>query len=197
MNCGVNMNVIFLTRKHRGRAPSSVSHGFRREEGARPFPLIKRSGPVSRVLSSTGLRRKAPTLLKGDHSSGTTVAGDLLQPTRGLRTGRSQTPLYLALHRMGFAKLPVSPPALVSSYLTLSPLPRRSSMSEDGRSALCGTFPGVAPGRRYRPSCPAVLGLSSRLCQGNGGRSPGPLHKVILTQIGKRGKGRGEIDLEV
>ncbi len=85
--------------------------------------MIKRSGPVSRVLSSTEPRRRAPTLLKGDHSSGTTVAGGLLQPTRELRAGRPQTLLYLALHRMGFAKLPMSPPALVSSYLTLSPLP--------------------------------------------------------------------------
>src|SRR4030043_2305865 len=31
-------------------------------------------------------------------------------------------PSYLVLLRMGFAKLPASPPGLVSSYLTVSPL---------------------------------------------------------------------------
>ncbi len=43
--------------------------------------------------------------------------------TRELRTDRPQTPPYLALLRMGFTEQPTSPPALVSSYLTLSPLP--------------------------------------------------------------------------
>jgi len=43
--------------------------------------------------------------------------------TRESRTGRPQTLPYLALLRMGFTELPASPPALVSSYLTLSPLP--------------------------------------------------------------------------
>ena len=42
--------------------------------------------------------------------------------TRELRTGRPQTLPYLALLRMGFTELPTSPTALVSSYLTLSPL---------------------------------------------------------------------------
>jgi len=60
---------------------------------------------------------------KGDHSSRTAVADGLKRPTRELRTGRPQTFPYLALHRMGFTKLPPSPTTLVSSYLTLSPLP--------------------------------------------------------------------------
>ena len=30
-----------------------------------------------------------------------------------------------------------------------------------GRSVFCGTFPGVAPGLRYRPFCPLESGLSS------------------------------------
>ncbi len=32
-----------------------------------------------------------------------------------------------------------------------------------GRSTFCGTGPGVAPGRRYRPPCPMEPGLSSRV----------------------------------
>src|SRR5439155_11903723 len=30
------------------------------------------------------------------------------------------------------------------------------------RCRFCGTFPRVSPGRRYRPPCPAVSGLSSK-----------------------------------
>src|SRR5690606_34953240 len=78
-----------------------------------------------------------------DHSSRTAVADGLKQHTQAPRTGRPQTLLYSALLRMGFTELPTSPPELVSSYLTLSPLPAWS-----GRSSLCGTFPGVAPGPR-------------------------------------------------
>jgi hypothetical protein len=31
-----------------------------------------------------------------------------------------------------------------------------------GRCVFCGTFPRVSPGRRYRPPCPAMSGLSSK-----------------------------------
>lgn len=48
----------------------------------------------------------------------------------------------------------------VSSYLTLSPLPR--GLSAARRFAFCGTFLGVTPTRRYLASCPLKLGLSSR-----------------------------------
>jgi len=85
--------------------------------------------------------------------------------------------------------------------------------SEGRRSALCGTFPGVTPGRRYRPSCPAVLGLSSRLrCarhnfavvnspgeaghvearRAKTGGHPDHFAGIILTQKWKVGKGRGK-----
>ena len=57
------------------------------------------------------------------HSSRTAVANGLKQPTRELRTGRPQTLLYSVLLRMGFTEHPTSPPGLVSSYLTFSPLP--------------------------------------------------------------------------
>jgi len=49
----------------------------------------------------------------------------------------------------------------VSSCLTLSPLPR--GLSAAWRFAFCGTFLGVTPTRRYLASCPAKLGLSSRV----------------------------------
>jgi len=74
---------------------------------------------VSRVLFPAPV-----THVRGDdHSSRTAVADGLKQPTRKSRTGRPQTLPYLALLRMGFTELPTSPPELVSSYLTVSPLP--------------------------------------------------------------------------
>jgi len=59
----------------------------------------------------------------GGHSSRAPVARGLQQPTRGPWAGRPRTPSYLALLRVGFTEPPMSPPALVSSYLTVSPLP--------------------------------------------------------------------------
>jgi hypothetical protein len=45
------------------------------------------------------------------------------------------------------------------------------------RYIFCGTFPSLAAGGSYPPSCPAVPGLSSRSLEANQ-RSPGPLRKV-------------------
>ena len=58
-----------------------------------------------------------------DHSSKTPVARGLQRPTRELRAGRPQTLPYLVLLQVGFSKPAMSPLPLVSSYLTLSPLP--------------------------------------------------------------------------
>lgn len=54
---------------------------------------------------------------------GPPVARGLARPTREHRAGHPQALPYLVLLRAGFSWLPVSPPAPVSSYLTLSPLP--------------------------------------------------------------------------
>ena len=69
---------------------------------------------------------------------------------------------------MGFTKPIESPRSLVRSYRTVSPLPRirsdppRRIARTVRRSTFCCTFPNLAAGRRYRPSCPAEPGLSSR-----------------------------------
>jgi hypothetical protein len=95
-----------------------------------------------------------------DHSSRTAVACGLQQPTREPRAGRPQTLPYLALLRVGFTKLPVSPPKLVSSYLAISPLPQQKILL--WRFIFCGTFLKVALTGCYPAPCPAELGLSSR-----------------------------------
>jgi len=75
-----------------------------------------------------------------DHSSRAAVADSLEQPTRKLRTGRPQTLPYSALLRMGFTEHPASPPDLVSSYLTLSPLLLLRTASGAPADRPCGSF---------------------------------------------------------
>ena len=84
-------------------------------------------------------------------------------PSCDLPKGSSEAghlvPFYLVLLRVGFTEPPESPPTLVSSYLTVSPLPGRTGSS--GRFAFCGTFPGIAPAGRYPALYPMEFGLSS------------------------------------
>lgn len=58
----------------------------------------------------------------------------LKRPTREPRAGNPSTLPYLALLRVGFTELPVSPPGLVSSYLTVSPLPSTHFAVEPARN---------------------------------------------------------------
>jgi len=122
--------------------------------------------PISRVLSG---KRRFP----GDHFSCRAVA-DAVQ-AQGLSTlpvpaGRAGRGL-LGLARDGVCRAPSVARWAVRSYRTLSPLPVPAPAgTSHRRSALCGTFPRPRPppdgvcraGGRYPPSCPAVLGLSSR-----------------------------------
>ena len=78
----------------------------------------------------------------------------------------------LTLLRVGFAEPGWSPNLLVSSYLTVSPLPR--GLKPARRSTFCCTFPGLAAGGRYPSPCPAQPGLSSR-------RSPSRADMAALT----------------
>ena len=113
--------------------------------------------PVSRVLSW-------PLRTGDDHSSGTSVAGRLARPTRAAAAetrlagagpeGPVGRPPLCGLAPGGVCHAAAVTGGAVRSYRTLSPLP---AASEDGRrrSALCGTFPGVAPAGRYpAPSFP-------------------------------------------
>ena len=70
----------------------------------------------------------------------------------------------MALHRVGFASAAVSPRRRCALTAPFHPYrPRRSrATAQLRRCRFCGTFPRVSPGRRYRPPCPAVSGLSSK-----------------------------------
>jgi len=82
-----------------------------------------------------------------DHSSRTIVAGGLKRPDPGVSNGpSSNTPLF------GLAPDGVYRAADVTAGTgELLPHPFTLTTSQpgrDGRSSLCGTFPGVAPGPR-------------------------------------------------
>ena len=70
----------------------------------------------------------------------------------------------LALLRVGVAEPPGSPPTLVRSYRTVSPLPVRATGTGAPPSAVCSLLPWTdssrRPGSRQHP-CPTESGLSS------------------------------------
>ena len=86
------------------------------------------------------------------HSSRCVVTHALKQPTRKVWPGRPLS--YLVLLTTGYAKQDMSPHPLVSSYLTVSPLPL---------PAVCFLLrcPKVTLSGRYPASCPIEPGLSS------------------------------------
>ena len=107
-----------------------------------------RSRPVSRILSWS------------NHLSGPRCRRSAAYLDLGGQPRRS----CLALHRVGFAAAAVSPRRRCALTAPFHPYrPRRSrATAQLRRCRFCGTFPRVSPGRRYRPPCPAVSGLSSK-----------------------------------
>jgi len=86
-----------------------------------------------RVMSSgrqrcgvAGAPRKPSSVgsLRGDHFSGTRVTARLKRPTRDYGEAGHLIVPYLVLLRVGFTEPEGSPPPLVRSYRTVSPLPR-------------------------------------------------------------------------
>src|ERR1043166_3679228 len=110
--------------------------------------MEERSRPVSRILS-----RPPPRGTGGDHLSWSRVAATLVQPTREHRAGHP-LPAW-PCSGWGLPSRPVTRP-LVSSYLTVSPLPllrlglppragaagTPGSTTERWAVCLCGTFRG-------------------------------------------------------
>jgi hypothetical protein len=71
---------------------------------------------------------------------GTPIARVLKRPTRELGRATLDAPLF-GLAPGGVYRAPMSPPGPVSSYLTVSPLPRgETEASPSGRFVFCGTF---------------------------------------------------------
>ena len=133
---------------------------------------------------SQGKRRESagkPGSVAGNHPSGTHVAVRLERPTRKPLRAAGTSPKtralpYLVLLQVGFAVPPCVATGAVRSYRTVSPLPSaalaaaarpddadqsRRERLRLGRFALCCTFRGLAPPRRYLAPCPLEPGLSS------------------------------------
>ena len=60
--------------------------------------------------------------------------------------GPPSTLSYLVLLQVGFAEPPMSPPELVSSYLTVSPLPRETNVPRGGLLSVALSFPSPGLG---------------------------------------------------
>ena len=105
----------------------------------------------------------APCGAMDDHSSGTSVAGRLARPTRAAAAetrlagtgpeGPAGRPPLCGLAPGGVYHAAAVAGSAVRSYRTLSPLPAAAFNGGRRRSALCGTFPGVAPAGRYPAPC--------------------------------------------
>ena len=124
-------------RRRRDRRASAS----RRSPRLPPVPATRapaRAGVVEVVHKPNSVPRRG-----GDgHSSRSGIAPALQQPTREPRPGQPRTLPYLVLLRVGFAEPPASPPALVRSYRTVSPLPAAPCCSARGGSRR-GTRPAV------------------------------------------------------
>ena len=101
---------------HRARRTPRARAAFPRAAWVRPDARsISTESPVSRILYGS---------LRGDHLTGAMVSHRLVATDPGVRTGRdTPLPLYAVLLRTGFGEPTPLPAPLVSSYLTVSPLP--------------------------------------------------------------------------
>jgi hypothetical protein len=102
-----------------------------------------------------------PGSVVGNHSSGTTVAGCLKQPTRepAQARGRGSRPACSPIWSCSRRGLPCHGcyqprGALLPHHFTLTG-------RKDRRYLFCGTFHGLAPSRRYLAPCLMEPGLSS------------------------------------
>src|SRR6516225_3925272 len=115
-------------------------------------PARKKSRPVSRVLSSAVIPLGSTSPWTSSGLPGSACGSTLHPPREQVRLP------YLALLQVGFAVPSVLP--LMRCALTAPFHPCRSRQGL-GRSALCCTFRGLAPPRRYLAPDPPEPGLSS------------------------------------
>ena len=147
---------------------------MRQSSACKAGSRCSKKNPPARRYRWSQRRREAgrkPSSVPGcpgdDHSSMTPVTRGLQQPTRELRAGHPQTLPYLVLLQVGFSKPAMSPLPLVSSYLTLPPLP----WAYHGDWSL-RHFPWDCPRWGLPRPRPVELGLSSGGLKG-GRRSSG------------------------
>ena len=106
---------------------------------------------ISRVLSASRMR--------DGHSSGTSVAGRLLRPTRAAARRPARRPLrsacrsYLVLLPVGFSLPPPLPAARCALAAPFHPCRAATAAASARRCIFCGTIPGVAPAGGYPAPC--------------------------------------------
>ena len=93
------------------------------------------------------------------------------------RLGHGRRRPYLVLLPVGFAVPPLLPPARCALTAPFHPYPQPAEAGPGGRSALCGTFPGVAPAGRYPAPC--FRGARTFLPRSRRERPSGRLHRAL------------------
>ena len=164
-------SVIAETIKINGDLDSQVRKQVMKRPSGRVTAPAAREGknvgsPISRVLCVARTFTRAMTVIYLRSQLLTTLSN--LPESHPSRAGshncsaeaEPSLALCLILLRAGFTEPTESPRSLVSSYLTVSPLPRVSELIVR-RFTFCCTVPDLTAGRRYRPLCPTKPGLSS------------------------------------
>ena len=103
-----------------------------------------------------------------------------LRPTWTL-AGNLQTVL-LGLASGGVCLAAASPRRRCALTAPFQPCRPATAAASRGASAVCfcGTFPRVSPGRRYRPPCPVMSGLSSKAIASAAARSAGTVAEGMV-----------------
>src|SRR5215472_1949603 len=171
------------------RSPMTTARSWSDASGV-PTARARRKGQVRRAAGELACRPGSVTRSRG--SAAIHLGLSLPAASCGLPASSGGPPsiaragavplsrrrALLTLLRVGFTEPPGSLRALVVSYTAVSPLPPGVARR---RSVFCGTIPRVAPGRRYRPPCPAEPGPSSVvLANQEPPRPPGQLARLNL-----------------
>ncbi len=114
-----------MVSPRRRSGPASV-HGFTRRSQVRLCRCLSPCAPAEPNAVKSIISRILFPREGDDHSSRSGVSPALQRPTRKLQPGRPRTLPYLVLLHVGFTEPPASPPVLVRSYRTVSPLPVES-----------------------------------------------------------------------
>ena len=134
--------------------------------------------------------RKRQKTARDDHSSGTSITGRLMQPTRTTprrRVGFEPCRPYSVLLPAGLAMPPTLPPARCALTAPFHPCPGGLS-ARPRRFAFCGAFPGVAPAGRYPAPHPYGARTFLRPYEKDGGR---PADWPCRDRGGKRPRSSG------
>jgi hypothetical protein len=139
----------------RRRGPAMTASRRPRETLATSARMTSHKGAEEEKRQTACKPGSVPGCPGDGHSSGTSVAGRLVRPTRAAARKPASPKAcrpYLVLLPVGFAVPSALPSTRCALTAPFHPCPRVRPTEVDwvrGRFAFCGTFPGVAPAGHY------------------------------------------------